>query len=361
MAAVRDLGRSSREEEYRSGRASARRRPANVYTGGVTNRVLVTGANGFVGRTLCPVLEDAGTRVRAAVKDGSGRLPGSCDGDVMSVGNIGADTAWLPALKDVEVVVHLAGRVHVLRETVRDPQAEFHKVNVLGTEHLARVSARAGVKRIVYVSSIGVNGRRTTESAFSETHEPSPHNAYALSKWEAEQVLREVSEETGIEVVILRPPLIYGPGVKANFLRLMELVNLGLPLPMGSIDNRRSLLYVGNLADAISKCIQAPEASGKTFLVSDGEDVSTPELVRRIRKALGVSTMVLPLPTAAIRLAAYLARRASSVEPLLDSLVIDSTEIRRTLGWQPPYTLDQGMRETAAWFKNSRVEIGKGG
>ena len=322
----------------------------NVYTGGVTTRVLVTGANGFVGRTLCPVLEDANMRVRAAVRDGGGRLPESSGADVVSVGSIGADTAWLPALRDVEVVVHLAGRVHVLRETVRDPQAEFHKVNVFGTEHLARVSAHAGVKRIVYVSSIGVNGRHTMESAFSETQEPSPHNAYALSKWDAEQVLHKVSEETGIEVIVLRPPLIYGPGVKANFLRLMDLVNRGLPLPMGSIDNRRSLLYVGNLADAISKCIQAPEAAGKTFLVSDGEDVSTPELVRRIRKALGVSTMVLPLPTAAIRLAAYLTGRSSSVEPLLDSLVIDSTEIRRVLGWRPPSTMDQGLWETARWF-----------
>ncbi len=205
---------------------------------------------------------------------------------------------------------------------------------------------------MVYLSSEGVNGRTTPGFVFTEDQEPSPHNLYAISKWETEQALRRISVETGLEVVMLRPPLIYGPGVKANFLRLMKLVDKGLPLPFGAIKNRRSLIYVGNLADAIVRCIRAPHAAGETFLVSDGEDMSTPELIRRIGRALGHTPRLIPFPPAAIRLAGWLTGRSSMVEPLLDSAVVDSAKIRRTLDWRPPYTIDHGLRETAKWFKN---------
>jgi nucleoside-diphosphate-sugar epimerase len=316
-------------------------------------RVLVTGANGFVGQTLCAALENAGFELRAAVRNRASSLPPTSGDDTVIVGYIGQETNWAAALEGVDAVVHLAGRVHVLREIFRDPQAEFHNVNVLGTERLAQTAAEVGVRRLVYISSVGVNGRATFGSAFTEDHEPSPHNLYAISKWEAEQTLRRISARTGLEVVILRPPLIYGPGVKANFLRLMKLVDRGLPLPFGAIDNRRSLLYVGNLADAIVRCIHAPQAAGETFLVSDGEDVSTPELIRRMGRALGSTPRLIPFPPAAIRLAGRLSGRSAMVEPLLDSLVADAANIRRKLDWRPPYTMDHGLRETAKWLKNT--------
>jgi nucleoside-diphosphate-sugar epimerase len=251
-------------------------------------------------------------------------------------------------------VVHLAGRVHVLREAFADPEAEFHRVNVLGTERLARAAADAGVERLVFVSSVGVHGQATSGLAFTEEHEPSPRNVYAVSKWDAERAVREVAAETGLEYVILRPPLIYGPGVKANFLRLLEVVDRRLPLPFGSIDNRRSLLYVGNMADAIVECASNPRAAGETFLLSDGEDVSTPDLVRRISIALGRHPLVLPFPLGLIRVLGQLTGRAAMIEPLLDSLVVDSGKVRRTLDWKPPHTLEEGLRDTARWFKGRR-------
>ena len=315
-------------------------------------RVLVTGANGFVGQTVCPVLSEAGYTVRAAVRS-SDKLPGrSFEGEVVTVGDIGSDTRWEPALEGISAVVHLAGRVHVLRETFQDPLAEFHKINVLGTERLVRMAAEEGVQRLIYVSSIGVNGRTTGSHPFTEEDVPDPHNPYAFSKWEAEQALGQVTAETGIEVVILRPPLVYGPGVKANFLRLMKLVNRGVPLPLKSIENRRSLLYIGNLASAIMTCIDQPGAAGKVFLVSDGEDVSTPELFSWIGSALGRSVYLLPFPPLLLRMAGRLTGSLSGLEPLLDSLTVDSSKIRRALNWRPPYTMSEGFRDTASWFKS---------
>jgi nucleoside-diphosphate-sugar epimerase len=315
-------------------------------------RVLVTGANGFVGRVACATLENAGFMVRAAVRDAE-TFPASSS-ETVAVGYIGPDTDWTLALDGIDVVVHLAGRVHVLRETFVDPDAEFHRVNVLGTEHLARAAADAGVERLVFVSSVGVHGQATSGPPFTEEHEPSPQNLYAVSKWNAERAVREVAAETGLEYVILRPPLIYGPGVRANFLRLLELVDKRLPLPFGSIDNRRSLLYVGNMADAIVECASNPRAAGETFLLSDGEDVSTPDLVRRISFALGRYSLVLPFPSGLIRVLGRLIGRPAMIEPLLDSLVVDSAKVRRTLNWKPPHTLEEGLRDTARWFKGRR-------
>jgi nucleoside-diphosphate-sugar epimerase len=292
----------------------------------LVRRVLVTGANGFVGSTVCAALSRAGLLARAAMRSPES-LPRPLNGEVAIVGNIDAGTEWGPALAGMDAVVHLAGRVHVLNERFQDSLAEFRKVNVLGTERLARMAADRGVQRLIYASSIGVNGRVTRAQPFVEEDVPAPHNSYAISKWEAECVLRQVAAETGLEVVILRPPLVYGPGVKANFLRLMKLVDQGLPLPLGSVHNRRSLLYVGNLADAVIRCLEHPEAVGEVFLVSDGEDVSTPELVRHIAGVLHRPARLLPFPPRLLQATARLDKRLSAVEPLLNSLVADRKSV----------------------------------
>ncbi len=204
--------------------------------------VLVTGANGFIGRALCDVLAASGRRVRKAVRMPVPGLP-----DAVAVGDIGPDTDWRTALEGVSGVVHLAARTHVLRETATDPLAEYRNINVAGTERLARSAAAGGVRRLVFVSSVKVNGERTEERPFTEDGAPRPDDAYGVSKWEAEQALSRIAAETGLEVVVLRPPLVYGPGVKGNFLRLMNLVARGVPLPFGAVDNRRSFIYTGNL------------------------------------------------------------------------------------------------------------------
>jgi nucleoside-diphosphate-sugar epimerase len=210
------------------------------------------------------------------------------------------------------------------------------------------------VRRFVFVSSVKVNGEERA-AAYTEADTPMPEDAYALSKWEAEQGLRQIAAATGLEVVILRPPLVYGPGVGANFLALMHAVARGIPLPLGAINNRRSLIFVGNLADAILCCLEHPVAAGKTFLVSDGEDVSTPALVRRMAAALGGPARLVALPMPVLRAAAALAGKSALATRLLDSLTVDGTAIRHTLGWSPPFTLDEGLRETAAWYLSQRA------
>ncbi len=303
-------------------------------------RVLVTGANGFVGRNLCGVLTHSAFEVVAAVR-ATCAIP-----DERVVGDIGPETDWSAALIGVEAVVHLAARVHVMRDTSVDPLAAFRAVNTEGTLNLARQAADAGVKRFVFVSSIKVNGEGR-DTPYTEFDPPAPQDAYAASKWEAEQGLREIESVTGMEVVILRPPLVYGPGVGANFLRLMHGVERGLPMPFGRVDNRRSLLYLGNFADAIRVCLDHPAAAGKTFLVSDGEDVSSAELIRRLALAMHRPTRLLPVPPVWLRVAGVLFGRGAEVNRLLGSLYLDSTRIRRELGWRQPYTLYEGLRQTA--------------
>ena len=307
--------------------------------------VLVTGANGFIGRALCDVLAASGRRARKAVRVPVASLP-----DAMAVGDIGADTDWRAALKGVSTVVHLAARTHVLRETATDPLAQYRKINVSGTERLARSAAAGGVLRLVFVSSVKVNGERTEVRPFTEDGAPCPEDAYGVSKWEAEQALSRIAAETGLEVVVLRPPLVYGPGVKGNFLRLMNLVARGVPLPLGAVDNRRSFIYTGNLTGAIVKALDAPQAAGRTYLVSDGEDVSTPDLVRGLARALGVKPRLLSLPLAALGLGATLAGKHAEFARLTGSLQVDSSRIRRELGWEPRYSLARGLKETARWY-----------
>ena len=314
----------------------------------LNEHVLVTGANGFVGQALCPAMAAAGFKVRRAVRGGS--MLGAT-----VVGDIGPDTDWAKALTDCVSVAHLVARVHVTRNGTTDPQAAFRAVNVDGTLNLAHQAAKAGVRRFVFLSSIKVNGAGRDEP-YLDTDPPVPQDPYAISKWEAEQGLQEIATETGMEVVILRPPLVYGPGVKANFQRLVNAVAKGWPLPLGAVDNRRSLLFLGNLVDAIRLCLEHPAAAGQTYLVSDGEDVSSPELVRRLARAMGRPARLLPVPPAWLRLLGHLAGRGADAERLLGSLVVNSSRIRRELGWSPPFGLDAALAETVREYLHRQIE-----
>ena len=307
--------------------------------------ILVTGANGFVGRVLCDALAGSGRAVRKAV-----RAVAAGDANAIAVGDIGPATDWRAALEGVGAVVHLAARTHVLREAAPDPLAAYLRVNAGGTESLARSAAARGVRRLVFLSSVKVNGERTREHPCTEDEPPRPEDAYGASKWTAEQALARVAAETGLEAVVLRAPLVYGPGVKGNFLRLMQLVARGVPLPLGAVANRRSLIHAGNLAHAIVTALDAPRAAGRTYLVSDGEDVSTPELVRMLARALGVKPRLLPVPLAALGIAAALAGKRAELARLTGSLQVDSSRIRTELAWRPPFTLAQGLGLTARWY-----------
>ncbi len=320
--------------------------------------ILITGGTGFIAQALFPVLSAERWNVRTTLrsKKSLAQLPKGVQGFV--TGNLENVSDWKPLLDGVDVVVHLAARVHVLKETTRDPLAEFRQVNVAGTERLARMAAEAGVQRLVYISSIGVNGKKTNKSSqrcYSEVNPPLPYDPYTISKWEAEQVLLQVSQETGLEIVILRPPLVYGPNAPGNFDRLINLVYRGFPLPLASVKNSRSFIYVGNLVSAIIVCVDHPAAANQTFLVSDREDVSTPELIRRIAYALGRPARLFPFPPSLLYLAGRITGQLETVDRLLNSLVIDSSKICRELNWTPPYSMEQGLEETAEWFKRQEL------
>lgn len=314
-------------------------------------RVLITGANGFVGQALCAQAAAQGFAVRAALR----KLGAVSDNiETVVVGEINGATDWRSALRDVDVVIHLAARVHVMRESAENPIEEFRKVNVAGTEHLARSAAACGVKRLVFVSSIGVHGKQTNLGrSFSELDKPYPHNDYALSKWEGELALHRVAHETGLEVAIIRPPLVYGAGAPGNFAQMLKVLAKNIPLPLASIENRRSLVYIGNFVDALLRCVTHPAAAGQTYLVSDGEDVSTPDLLRQLGAAMGHPARLLPCPPVLLKLAGRLVGKSGQIDRLLGSLQVDSSKIRRELGWQPPYTLQQGLQATAEWYRNS--------
>ena len=333
-------------------------------------KILVTGASGFVGKFLCDRLLSQGLSVRGTLLEFESPTVLIAGVDPVVIEPLGPDTPWHHALSDIDTIIHLAARVHIMNDTVTDPLTEFRKVNVEGTLKLARDAACAGVRRFVYISSIKVNGE---ESAVSYTPDSpaSPSDPYGISKWEAEVGLHKIASETGLEVVVVRPTLVYGPGVKANFLNMMKTVNGnfgfdpsgpkwilnfglkgGVPLPFASIRNRRSLIYVGNLVDALAVCATHPDAAGKTYMVSDGEDVSTPDLIRRTASALGVPARLLPFPVSLMKILGKLTGKSGAVNRLTGSLTVDSSKIRRELGWVPPFTMEEGLGETAKWFKN---------
>ena len=305
--------------------------------------VLVTGANGFVGQALCKALPSKGWIVRRAVRSQT------LSGDFL-VGDVGTDSGWHRVAEGMDCIVHLAARTHVIHDNARDPIGAYRQINVAGTVNLAKVAVSQGVRRFVFLSSIKVNGERTLERPFAENDIPVPEDAYGVSKLEAEQALWQIAKGTGLEVTILRPPLIYGPGVKANFLRLMRLAACGMPLPLASIQSRRSLIYLGNLVSVILACMESPAAAGKTYLVSDAEDVTTAELIRQIAVALGTNPRLFRFPSALLAMGAALCGRNAEWERLAQSLQIDSSRIRSELGWQQPFTMAEGLAQTALWY-----------
>lgn len=260
------------------------------------------------------------------------------------VGDLGSEQDWRAAVSGVDAVVHLAARVHVMRDVVSDPLTEFRRINVGGTERLARQAAAAGVRRFLFLSSIKVNGESGT---FSESDSAAPMDPYGVSKHEAEQSLARVAAVSGMAVVIIRPPLVYGPGVKANFRALIRAVERGVPLPFGAIDNRRSLVGLDNLIDFIVTCLEHPAAANETFLVSDGEDVSTADLVRRLARAMGRPARLIPVPSGIMLLLAEALNKGDVAQRLLGSLQLNTSKARAVLGWTAPISVDEGLRRAA--------------
>jgi len=319
--------------------------------------VLVTGANGFLGKAFLDKCSlDSGLRLRGAVRSGGSDMRAEVERVV--VGDLAADTNWRDALKDVHVVVHTAARVHVMYEAAANPLGEFRRVNVDGTLSLARQAAAAGVRRFVFVSSIKVNGEHTLPGhPFSSEAVVAPFEPYGLSKHEAESGLRQLALDTGMEVVIVRPVLVYGPGVKGNFLSMMRRLHQGFPMPFGAIDNRRSLVALDNLTDLLATCLQHPSAANEVFLVSDGEDVSTAELLRRTAAALGTRARLVDIPPRLLRGAMRLVGKSDVASRLCSSLQVEIGKTQQLLGWAPPVSLDEGLQRAARWFLASRSSL----
>lgn len=313
-------------------------------------RILVTGANGLVGRALCSVLDQTEHQVVRAVRTST--TPWE-----VPVGDLNKNTDWSEALgQDTDVVVHLAAQVSLTDTAAGDQADRYTQANTLGTANLARQCAQHGVKRFIFVSTAKVLGEGKSEP-YRDTDLAVPADAYSISKWDAEQALWQIAAETGMEVVMLRPPLVYGPGVKGNFLRLMQAIDKRRPLPLGAIHNQRSLIYLGNLVDVIRLCLTHPKAPGKTFLVSDGDDVSTPELVRRIAAALERLPFLLPVPVSWMRWAGRVLGKQAAVDRLLGSLCVDITPLREELSWTPPYTMQEGLEATAKWYRKTKAVV----
>ncbi len=311
--------------------------------------LLVTGASGFVGSALAARLATDGHRLRLALRARPAALPAGAEAFIH--GDLGEAIDWMPALAGIDAVVHCAARVHVMADTATDPLAEFRRCNVDGTLRLARAAAAGGVGRFVFISSIKVNGEGTTPGQpFTAQQAPAPIDPYGVSKWEAEQQLQRLSAQTGMEVVIIRPVLVYGPGVKANFLNMMKWLYKGVPLPLGATHNKRSLVALDNLVDLIVTCIDHPWAANQTFLVSDGEDLSTTELLRRMSQALGKRPRLLPVPAWMLETAAKVLGKQSIAQRLCRSLQVDIAHTRERLGWTPPVSVDAALQKTAQHF-----------
>lgn len=305
----------------------------------MTAIVAVTGANGFVGRALCQHLSAQGFSVRALTRSAP------AGPNTWVVGDLGPRTNWGHSLLGVDCVVHCAARVHMVDDTDPDPMHAYRQTNVEGSRALAVAAAAAGVRRLVFLSSLKVHGEQTAPGRpFTSDMPAAPQDAYGQSKWEAEQALREEADKSGLELVVVRPPLVYGPGVRANFLALMNAVARGMPLPLGAVDNRRSLLALGNLTDLLQVCLVHPAAAGQTFLASDDHDLSTPDLVRAIARAMGRPARLWPVPLTWLRMAGKLLGRSPQIDRLIGSLQVNIGHTTQVLGWSPRMSVEQGLR-----------------
>ncbi|MBV1789408.1 SDR family oxidoreductase [Marinobacterium sp. D7] len=309
-------------------------------------KVLLTGSTGFLGQRLARRLaQNARYQLTCVVR----RQVTPVAGEQVVIEGLNSAQDWSNALVGQQVIIHTAARAHIMKDEVADPLAEYRKINVDGTLNLARQAAKSGVERFIFISSIKVNGEQTFSGApFTAEDNPSPEDAYGLSKLEAEQGLRRIAEETGMDVVIVRPPLVYGPGVKGNFASMIKMVERGIPLPLGSIHNKRSLVALDNLVDLIVTCIEHPAAANQVFLAGDGHDLSTTELLRGVAGAMAKPPRLIPVPTGVLMLGATLLGKKAVAQRLLGSLQVDISKARNLLGWTPPVGVEEGLRRCFA-------------
>ena len=315
-------------------------------------KICVTGANGFIGQALCRrLIRDDYSVVGTVRKGKTSQAPSGAL--AVEIDDINKSTRWGRALSDADIVVHTAARVHTKDHPASEPLAAYRAVNVFGTENLARQAAESGVKRFVYISSIKVNGEESWRP-YTEADRPAPVDSYGISKMEAERRLRIVSSDTKMAVIILRPPLVYGPNVKANFLKLLKTIDRGTPLPFASVKNQRNLIFVKNLVHAILVCIRHPGASDRTFLVSDREAVSTPELIGSIAALMHKPSRLFSVPDLLLHIGGRLAGKGPVMDRLVGSLTIDTSKITEDLDWHPPFSLTEGLEKTVAWFQGAK-------
>ncbi|MFO7839748.1 MAG: SDR family oxidoreductase [Desulfosalsimonadaceae bacterium] len=312
-------------------------------------KILITGATGFIGSKLLQILEARAEKLCALVRRKPCRQKGLEGVNWIEYDITGSMKELPEKIADIDIVVHLAARAHVMDDKLLDPLTKYRKVNVQGSLNLAQQAAAAGIKRFVFISSIGVNGNQSI-GPFTVNDPPNPIEPYAISKFEAEQSLRKFANETRMELVVIRPPLVYGPMASGNFRRLVRLVHKGLPLPLGLVHNKRSLVALDNLVDLILTCIDHPDAAGQTFMVSDGKDLSTPELIRKLAYAMGRPTRLLPVPQGLLRLGGFMMGKEKEVERLIGSLQVDISHTCDTLGWRPPVTADEALYKTGRDF-----------
>ena len=314
--------------------------------------IFITGATGFIGLAVVKTLLEQDVAIIAGVRQHSSILPQSVR--QVEIGDLSCTDKKFEALLNVDVVIHIAARAHIMNETVTDPLAEFRKVNTTGTLNLAKQAAKAGVKRFIFISSIKVNGEMTENGApFTPENTRPPTDPYGVSKYEAEQGLMALADKTSMEVVIIRPPLVYGPGVKANFASMIKWVDKGTPLPFGAIHNQRSLVALDNLVSFIIHCVSHPKAANEVFLIADGEDVSTTQLLQKVTKALDKKTLLLPIPVSWMIFFAQLIGKRDVAQRLFSSLQIDSSKALNLLGWRPVISMDKQLQKLAKIYKNS--------
>jgi nucleoside-diphosphate-sugar epimerase len=314
-------------------------------------KICVTGASGFIGKALCVQLLKEQYSVVATVRNA--KLPSLSTQKnlkISEIANIDINSNWSETLSGINCIIHCAARVHVMKESEVDALSVYRQINVEGTRNLAKQAFSAGVKRLIFLSSIKVNGENTNRSYFKHTDTPLPKDAYGISKWEAEQVLQEISKQTGLEVVIVRVPLIYGKEVKGNFLHLLNIVAKGIPLPFSKVKNLRSFLGLDNLINFLIHCIHHPKASGQTFLLSDGEDISTCDLIKKLAKSMQKPLRLFPVPISFLRFFGKMLGKSLEMDRAIDSLQIDSSFTFKFLGWKPTTTTNEGLHKTVQWY-----------